>query len=69
MESNSVKAPSSRGMLIPGKRGRLLANCYLPGGEGPYPVVMICHGIPGYERLMDFAVARRKGSWRVACSV
>ena len=27
--------PSSRGMLIPGARGKLLANCYLPGGPGP----------------------------------
>ena len=61
--NSTNKAPSSRGMLIPGKRGKLLANSYLPGGEGPYPVVVICHGIPGIERLFDFAVALREAGF------
>ena len=59
--------PSSRGMLIPGARGKLLANCYLPGGPGPYPVVLLCHGIPGIERLMDFAVALRESGFAAVC--
>ena len=60
---NNTKAPSSRGMLIPGRRGKLLANSYLPGGEGPYPLVVLCHGIPGIERLFDFAVALREAGF------
>ena len=60
---NSTKAPSSRGMLIPGKRGKLLANSYLPGGECPYPVVVLCHGIPGIERLFDFTIALREAGF------
>ena len=60
---NMIKAPSSRGMLIPGKRGKLLANSYLPGGEGPYPVVVVCHGIPGIERLYDFSIALREAGF------
>ena len=60
---NTTKAPSSRGMLIPGKHGKLLANSYLPGGEGPYPVVVICHGIPGIERLFDFSLALREAGF------
>ena len=62
MENQSVQ-PSSRGMLIPGARGRLLANSYLPGGPGPWPVVVLCHGIPGIERLFDFAVALREAGF------
>ncbi len=61
--NNTTKAPSSRGMLIPGRRGRLFANSYLPGGEGPYPVVVICHGIPGIERLFDFSIALREAGF------
>ena len=61
--NGTTKAPSSRGMLIPGKRGKLLANSYLPGGEGPFPVVVICHGIPGIERLFDFAIALREAGF------
>ena len=60
---NTVKAPASRGMLIPGRRGKLLANSYLPGGEGPYPVVVLCHGIPGIERLFDFSLALREAGF------
>ena len=59
--------PSSRGMLIPGARGKILANCYLPGGPYPRPVVMICHGIPGIERLMDFAVSLREAGFCTVC--
>ena len=60
---NNTKAPSSRGMLIPGRRGKLLANSYLPGGEGPYPLVVLCHGIPGIERIFDFAIALREAGF------
>lgn len=67
MENNEIKLPSSRGMLIEGKRGKLFANCYLPGGEGPYPVVMICHGIPGIERLFDFAITLREAGFAALC--
>ena len=54
------EAPGSAGVLIPGKRGRLFAHVYLPGGAYPRPVVLICHGIPGKERLFDFAVRLRE---------
>lgn len=56
----SAAAPSSCGFLIPGKRGNILAHCYLPGGEGPKPVVAVMHGIPGNERLFDFSIALRE---------
>ena len=63
MENNNKPAPSSKAVLIQGRRGKLFAHCYLPGGDYPRPVVMICHGIPGNERLFDFAVALREAGF------
>ncbi len=64
MSTNSTALPpSSGGVLIKGKRGKLFAHTYLPGGPYPKPVVMICHGIPGNERLFDFAIALREAGF------
>ena len=52
--------PSSGGVLIPGKRGKLFGHYYLPGGVYPRPVVLVCHGIPGNERLFDFSIFLRE---------
>ena len=54
---------SSGGILIPGARGKLLASVYFPEGEGPYPVVVLCHGLPGIERLQDFAIELREAGF------
>ncbi len=63
--TKKINSPSSLGVQIPGKRGKLLSFLYLPGGEYPKPVVMLCHGIPGKERLFDFAVAMREAGFCV----
>ena len=48
------------GILIPGRRGRLLSVLYTAGGEGPHPTVLLLHGIPGCERNLDLAQALRR---------
>ena len=63
LEKETTSVPSSKAVLIPGRRGRLFAHLYLPGGTYPRPVVMICHGIPGNERLFDFAIALREAGF------
>lgn len=63
MENNEYRLPSSDGFLIPGKRGRIFSQLYIPEGSGPAPVVVLCHGIPGNERLLDFAVALREAGF------
>ena len=63
MEPKTSLPPASGGVLLQGKRGKLLGHYYLPGGEYPKPVVLICHGIPGKERLFDFAVALSDASF------
>ncbi len=61
--NTEYRSASSDGVLIPGKRGRIFAQLYLPEGEYPAPVVVLCHGIPGNERLLDFAVALREAGF------
>jgi acetyl esterase/lipase len=36
---------------------------YLPAGEGPHPVLVICHGLPGNEKNLDLAQAVRRAGW------
>ena len=55
--------PASSSALIPGKRGKLFSHIYLPGGEYPKPLAIIAHGIPGKERLFDFAIALREAGF------
>ena len=42
-------ARTCNGILIPGKRGRLLSVLYTAGGEGLHPDVLLLHGIPGCD--------------------
>lgn len=60
MIQNGNALPSSGGMLIPGKRGKIFAHSYFPGGTYPRPTVILCHGIPGNERLFDFSIYFRE---------
>lgn len=55
--SGETNPPSSLADLIPGKRGKIFSTTYVPAGKGPHPVVLMCHGIPGNEKLLDFGMA------------
>ena len=52
--------PDMHGILIPGKRGRILSVLYTAGGEGTHPTVILLHGIPSCERNLDLAQAVRR---------
>ena len=58
--------PQTEGIFIPGKRGRLFSTVYLPAG-GPAPVVIVCHGLPGIEKMIDYAHAIREAGFAVVC--
>lgn len=62
---NETARPDTHGILIPGKRGRLLSVLYTAGGEGLHPAVLLCHGIPGCERNFDLAQALRRTGFHV----
>lgn len=52
--------PNAYSALIPGGAGRIFSQIYTPGGIGKKPVVILCHGFPGNERIIDFAVYLRE---------
>ena len=57
--------PDMHGILIPGKRGRLLSVLYTAAGEGVHPTVLLLHGIPGCERNFDLAQSLRRAGFHV----
>ena len=64
-QTSVAARPDLHGILIPGQRGRILSVLYTAGGEGPHPVVMLLHGIPGWERNFDLAQALRRVGFHV----
>lgn len=60
-----IHRPDMHGILIPGKRGRLLSVLYTAAGEGNHPTVLLLHGIPGCERNFDLAQALRRAGFHV----
>jgi uncharacterized protein len=38
---------------------------YRPAGTGPFPLVILMHGLPGNEQNMDLAQALRRAGWAV----
>lgn len=57
--------PDIHGILIPGKRGKLLSVLYTAGGPGLHPAVLLLHGIPGCERNFDLAQELRRAGFHV----
>lgn len=57
--------PSAMSLRIEGKRGGLLSLLYIPGGKGPHPAVLLCHGYPGSEQNLDLAQALRRVGFAV----
>lgn len=62
---NEPNRPSQFGIIIPGRRGKLLATLYTSGGEGPHPLILLFHGIPGNEQNLDVAQALRRVGFHV----
>lgn len=57
--------PGAMSLRIEGKRGGLLSLLYTPGGKGPHPAVLLCHGYPGNEQNLDLAQALRRVGFSV----
>lgn len=57
--------PDVCGVIIPGVRGRLLSVIHTAAGPGLHPVVLLLHGIPGYEKNYDLAQALRRDGFHV----
>ena len=55
------------GILLHGRRGRLLSVLYTAGGEGLHPTVLLLHGIPGCEKNIDLAQDLRRALRQSRC--
>ena len=53
------------GILLHGRRGRLLSVLYTAGGEGLHPAVLLLHSIPGCEKNIDLAQDLRRAGFHV----
>lgn len=58
--TDRVPPPGGVSAVLPGRRGRLFAHIYLPGGQGLHPAVLLSHGYPGNEQNLDLAQALRR---------
>ena len=48
---------------IPTHGVRINGLAYVPSGPGPFPVFVLCHGLPGNEKNLDLAQAVRRAGW------
>lgn len=52
-------------MVLESNGASLLGVLHLPGGSGPHPLVVLCHGFPGWERNLDLAQSLRRWGYAV----
>ncbi len=56
--------PAAMSVLhIPSHGALINGLVYSPGGAGPHPTLVICHGLPGNEKNLDLAQVVRRAGW------
>jgi acetyl esterase/lipase len=61
---HDAKYPAEMRVLhVPTHGVALNALVYVPAGAGPFPVLVLCHGLPGNEKNLDLAQAVRRAGW------
>ena len=56
---------STLAIEIPSHGSIMNGLLYRPSGTGPFPLVVLMHGLPGNEQNMDLAQALRRAGWAV----
>jgi len=56
---------STRAIEIPSHGSVMNGMVYRPSGAGPFPLVILMHGLPGNEQNMDLAQVLRRAGWAV----
>lgn len=56
---------STLAVEIPSHGSVMNGLVYRPSGTGPFPLVILMHGLPGNEQNMDLAQALRRAGWAV----
>jgi pimeloyl-ACP methyl ester carboxylesterase len=62
-ELDAIYPPSYTGVAIPSSGDWLYGTAYIAQGQGPHPVAVFLHGLPGNERNLDLAQAARRAGW------
>ncbi len=57
--------PRSAQVLVPSHGVGMNGLFYLTGGAGSHPTVVLLHGLPGNEQILDLAQAIRRAGWNV----
>jgi pimeloyl-ACP methyl ester carboxylesterase len=61
---HDARYPATMAVLhIPSHGVSINGVAYVPGGPGPHPVLVLCHGLPGNEKNLDLAQAVRRAGW------
>jgi len=63
--SAAQSPPGLLGITIPSHGVEMDATLYFAAGLGPHPVVLLLHGLPGYEVNGDLAQSIRRVGWNV----
>jgi pimeloyl-ACP methyl ester carboxylesterase len=56
---------SSAGLQFVSNGSLVNAQVYSPAGAGPFPTVILLHGLPGNEQNLDLARAMQRAGWAV----
>jgi dienelactone hydrolase len=63
--TDAAHPASTSAVEIPSHGSVMNGMIYRPAGAGPFPLVILMHGLPGNEQNMDLAQALRRAGWAV----
>jgi uncharacterized protein len=63
--SDPAHPASTIAIQIPSHGSIMNGFLYRPAGSGPFPLVVLLHGLPGNEQNLDLAQALRRDGWAV----
>src|SRR3954449_2285312 len=63
--ADAAHPASTLAIEIPSHGSVMNGVVYRPSGTGPFPLVILMHGLPGNEQNMDLAQALRRSGWAV----
>ena len=63
--SKEEKQPAILGIQIEGPQGRIFSTFFQAGGDGDHATILLCHGFPGNDRMLDAAQAFQRAGFHV----
>jgi acetyl esterase/lipase len=63
--ADAAHPASTLAVELPSHGAMMNGLLYRPSGAGPFPLVVLLHGLPGNEQNLDLAQAMRRAGWAV----